>query len=269
MTTADQIIDTEPTVLLERVGNVAVITLNRPHVMNAINAEMSAAAEAAINELLEDPDLRVGVLTGAGRAFTAGADLKEVAAGRSLLAPGQRETGFGGFTRRLIPKPLIAAVNGYALGGGTELMLACDLAIMSEDATLGLPEVRRGLIAAEGGLLRLARQVPQKLALEVLLTGSPVDAPTASQWGLVNRVVPTGEVLATALELAERIAANAPLSIAATKRLVYAGPDLGSDWGQRAWEASNTETRAILKSEDAREGPRAFAEKRPAQWAGR
>ncbi|MFI6321002.1 crotonase/enoyl-CoA hydratase family protein [Nonomuraea sp. NPDC050556] len=253
----------DPPAVMRRVGHVAVITLNRPHAMNAINAAMSVAVEEGIDELIADPELRVGVLTGAGRAFSAGADLKELAAGRPLITREQRERGFGGFVQRRVAKPLIAAVNGYALGGGTELMLACDLAVMSEKATLGLPEVRRGIIAAGGGLLRLARRIPLAIALEAILTGAPITAEEALRLGLVNRVVPEADVLDTALELANLIAQNAPLAVQASKHVVY------EDLTPEAWAVSNQAIREVLKSEDAKEGPRAFAEKREPSWKGR
>jgi crotonobetainyl-CoA hydratase len=256
-------------VILERHGPVAVITLNRPEVMNAINADMSLAAERAIDRLVSDPELRVGVLTGAGKAFCAGADLKEVAAGRPLIDPSQRERGFGGFLKGFIDKPLIAAVNGFALGGGTELMLGCDLAVMSEDATLGLPEVKRGIIAAGGGLIRLPRRVPLAIALEYAMTGAPIDSGNALKWGLVNRVVPQHDVLDAALELANMIAANAPLAVAASKRVVHNSIALGSDWAPEVWAFSDARIKDVMKTADAKEGPRAFVEKRAPKWAGR
>jgi crotonobetainyl-CoA hydratase len=230
---------------------------------------MSVALEEIVDELLADDDLRVGVLTGAGRAFSVGADLKEVAAGRSLQGPNQRERGFGGFMRRPVAKPLIAAVNGYALGGGTEMMLACDLAVASEAATFGLPEVRRGIIAAGGGLLRLRRRIPQAIAMELALTGAPISAQAALAWGLVNRVAPPDQVLDVALQLADAIAANAPLAVQASKRLVQDGYALGSDWEAPAWRASDDAIKAVMRSEDAKEGPRAFAQKREPHWVGR
>lgn len=259
----------EPTVLMRREGHVAIITMNRPHVMNAVNADMSVAMEECIDELVGDPDLRVAVITGAGRAFSAGADLKEVAAGRALQAPHQRERGWGGFMRRMVDKPLIAAVNGHALGGGTEMMLACDLAVAGESAKLGLPEVRRGIIAAGGGLLRLPRRLPQAVAMQIALTGEPITAATALQWGLVNRVVPDDRVLVGAVELATTVADNAPLAVQASKRIIQRGYALGSDWDADAWAASDGEIRAIMRSDDAKEGPRAFAQKRLPQWSGR
>ena len=256
-----------PPALLAKVGHVAVITLNRPHAMNAITAAMSLAVQDAVDELVADPQMRVGVLTGAGeRAFSAGADLKEVAAGRPLIDRSQRERGFGGFMKCGLAKPLIAAVNGFALGGGTELLLACDLAVMSDQAQLGLPEVSRGIIAAGGGLLRLRKRVPLSIALEMALTGQPISARAALQWGLVNRVVPQAEVLATALELAEVIAANAPLAVLASKRVIYA--ETGSDFEPDGWALSNAEAKAIMRTTDAKEGSRAFVEKRAPAWSG-
>ena len=255
---------------LRRQGHVAIITLNRPHAMNAVNAAMSAAVENAMNELAADPELRVGILTGAGdRAFSAGADLKEVAAGRPLITREQRSTGFGGFMKRRLEKPLIAAVNGFALGGGTELLLCCDLAVMSETATLGLPEVTRGIIAAGGGLLRLPRRIPLAIALEAALTGAPISAEAALRWGLVNRVVPRAQVLAEAMSLAESIAGNAPLAVQASKRVVYDGLAAGSDWTDEAWALSDAAAGAVMKTADAKEGPRAFTEKRRPQWTGK
>lgn len=269
MTSAEPLPDADRPATLRRIGHVAVITLNRPHALNAINAEMSLAAEEAINELSDDPDLRVGVITGAGRAFCAGADLKEVAAGRPLIAPEQSKRGFGGFMKEFIDKPLIAAVNGFALGGGTELTLACDLAVMAESATLGLPEVKRGIIAAGGGLIRLPRRVPMAIALEAALTGAPITAAAALHWGLVNRVVPDGEVLETALELANVVAANAPLAVRASKRVIHETVAMGSDWSPEPWRLSTALARGVMRSADAKEGPRAFAEKRAPEWEGR
>lgn len=253
---------------LRRVGHVAVITLNRPQAMNAINAAMSLAVEEAIDELVDDPQLRVGVLTGAGRAFCAGADLKAVARGEALIAPEQRQRGFGGFMKEFIDKPLIAAVNGYALGGGTELMLACDLAVMSQSATLGLPEVKRGIIAAGGGLIRLPRRIPVAIALEAALTGEPITAEAALHWGLVNRVVPQEQVLDAAIELANVIAENAPVAVRTSKRVIHESLAMGSDWEHEVWRFSNTLAKRVMAGADAKEGPRAFAEKRKPKWTG-
>ena len=254
---------------LERRGAVALITLNRPEAMNAVNQEMSRAVGTALAELAEDPALKVGVVTGAGRAFCAGADLKELAAGRSIFDAEHPERGFAGLVRHFVDKPLIAAVNGFALGGGTEIMLACDLAVLSEDAQLGLPEVRRGLVAAAGGLLRLQRQLPAKLAAELVFTGQPLDAATALRHGLVNRVVPRDDVLDVALELAETIAANAPLALRASKRIMAGSLGPASDWAADAWALNEAEFADVRRSADASEGARAFAEKRTPQWRGR
>ncbi|PXX58423.1 crotonobetainyl-CoA hydratase [Nocardia tenerifensis] len=253
---------------LRKDGHVAIITMNRPHAMNAVNAAMSIALQEAVDEFVADPELRVGILTGAGKAFCAGADLKEVAAKRPLIGPGQFERGFGGIMKQLIDKPLIAAVNGYALGGGTEFLLACDLAVMSDAATLGLPEVRHGIIAAGGGLLRLARRVPLSIALESVMTGAPISPEEALRWGLVNRVVPADQVMDTAMELAGKIARNAPLAVQASKRVVYQAAAL-SDWEAEAWTLSDDAAQVIMRTADAKEGPRSFAEKRKPKWEGR
>lgn len=255
-------------VLFHRDGAVAVITLNRPEAMNAVNSAVSTAVGAALEDLASDPTLRVGVLTGAGRAFCAGADLKALAAGQSFLSPEHPEWGFAGIVQHYIDKPLIAAVNGFALGGGTEIVLACDLAILSTQATLGLPEVTRGLIAGAGGLLRLPDQMPPKLAAAAVLTGDPIPPPTALQWGLVNAVVPPEDVLAEATRLAHRIAANAPLAVTATKRIMAHRRNFGSDWAEAMWAMNDRELASILASEDAKEGPTAFAEKRSPRWTG-
>ncbi len=200
-------------VIFERIGHVALITLNRPDAMNAVNSALSVGLGNALAELAADKELRVGVITGAGRAFCAGADLKALASGENIMDVDHLEWGFAWFVKPFVDKPIIAAVHGFALGGGTEIMLASDLAVVSDQAKLGLPEVKRGLAALAGGLLRLQRQIPLKLALEVVLTGDPIDAETALRWGLVNRVVPTEQVVDTALELAAKIASNAPLSV--------------------------------------------------------
>jgi crotonobetainyl-CoA hydratase len=260
----------EPLVLFERIGHVGLITMNRPKAMNAINAALAAAVGDAVARVQEDPELRVAVLTGAGRAFCAGADLKAVAAGERLVPREYRESGFGGFLRLgLLDKPIIAAVNGFALGGGTELALACDLAVLSEEATLGLPEVKRGLIAAGGGLLRLPRQVPAKLAMEAVLTGLPIEPPTALQWGLVNRVTPKDKVVETALELAEAIAENAPLAVQSSKRVINRGLGLDDERQAEIWAFNDAEAIVNVQREDAREGARAFVEKRSPVWRGR
>jgi crotonobetainyl-CoA hydratase len=210
------------------------------------------------------------VLTGAGdRAFSAGADLKAVARGEPLTEPGQERWGFAGYVRHPISKPTIAAVNGLALGGGAEIVLASDLVIAAERARFGLPEVTRGLVAAAGGVIRLPAQLPRKIAMHMILTGEPISAQTAARWGLANTVVPDDAVLGAALDLAARISQNAPLAVQASKRIA-AGICGGTMPGEEEqWQLSMTEVEAVKRSADAREGPRAFAEKRAPRWQGR
>lgn len=264
----------EPAALYAVENGVATITLNRPNAMNAVNAALSTAVGEALESASADDTVRVVVVTGAGRAFCAGADLKELAQGRSLDAVGNPEWGFAGLVRHWIDKPVIAAVNGFALGGGTELALACDLVVASEEASFGLPEVRRGLLAAAGGVIRLQRQVPLKRASYLALTGEAIDARTAEEWGLVNKVVAATDVLPTAVALARRIAENAPLSVQHTKRMMHSTVSGGSDWtpewtGIDPWDANAEATETVFSSRDAVEGPTAFAEKRTPRWEGR
>jgi crotonobetainyl-CoA hydratase len=253
---------------LEKRDGVAIITLNRPSALNAVNADLAGAVGAALEEIERDDDIRVGIVTGAGRAFCAGADLKALAVGTDIGAPGHPEWGFAGLVEHEISKPLIAAANGFALGGGTEIVLACDLAVLADDAALGLPEVKRGLFAAAAGLIRLPRQLPAKLAMEHALTGRPIAPAAAAQYGLVNRVVPAERVLDTALELAAEVIANAPLSVRASKRLVRAATGAGADWDRAVYAIQEQEIETVLSSADAREGATAFAEKRPPVWSG-
>lgn len=259
----------QPVALFERRGQVGVITLNRPEALNAVNAALAQLVGAALEELAADPALRVGVITGAGRAFCAGMDLKAFAAGESVAVPDHPEWGFAGLTGHYVSKPLIAAVNGVAMGGGAEIALACDLAVMSADAWLGLPEVARGLVPAAGGAVRLPRLIPRRFALEAMLTGDPIDAERALALGLVNRVVPAGHVLESAVELAERIAGNAPLAVQATKRLAYEGLRHPDDWARELQQLNDDTFAAVAATEDALEGATAFAQKRPPQWQGR
>jgi enoyl-CoA hydratase/carnithine racemase len=250
----------------ERRGNVEILTINRPEARNAINAEVSSLMGTALDELAEDAACSVVVLTGAGdKAFSAGMDLKAFASGEGsgiLAAPG----GFAGIAQRDFPKPLIAAVNGSCLAGGCEIMLSCDLAVAADHATFGIPEAKRGLIAGAGGLFRLPRRLPLAVALELALTGDPIDAARAWQLGLVNRVVPAERLMEETLALAGAIAANAPLALRWSKKVMK--ETLALDEAQ-AWKLNAEAVSAVFSSADAMEGPIAFAEKRPPVWQGK
>jgi enoyl-CoA hydratase/carnithine racemase len=261
-------------VLYEVDGHVALLTLNRPQALNAVDSALADAVGACLEDAAADPGVRAMVVTGAGRAFCAGADLREIAAGRGVGPTGHPEWGFAGLAQHWVSKPLIAAVNGYAMGGGTEIALACDLVVASEEAFFGLPEVKRGLLAAAGGVVRLQRQIPIKLALQMALTGDPVPAVMARDWGLVNDVVPAGQVLPRALELAKQIADNAPLSVQYSKKVLYQAASAGSDrdpaWnGGDPWQINAEAMDVVFGSSDAIEGASAFAAKRPPVWTGK
>ena len=259
-------------VLVERRGHVTVLTLNRPEVHNACNLAMWLAAGEALEEANDDPEVRAVIVTGAGdRTFSAGADLKAIMRGEPARPedPVKASWGFAGIANHPIAKPVIAAVNGNAMGGGTELALGCDLVVAVDSARFGLSEVKVGLFAASGGVFRLGRQIPPKVAMEMILTGDPIDARRALELGLVNRVVPREQLMDTALGLAEKIAGNAPLSVQASKRLALRIIDGAFADEAEDWERSEQEMMALSKSEDAKEGPRAFAEKRPPQWKAR
>ncbi|WP_030519590.1 enoyl-CoA hydratase-related protein [Nocardia rhamnosiphila] len=258
----------EPAALYEVRDHIAVVTLNRPDALNAVNSALSAAAGAALERAAADPEVRVVVITGAGRGFCAGADLKEIAAGRSVYDPDHREWDFAGIVRHWIGKPVIAAVNGFALGGGTEIVLTADLAVIDESAALGLPEVRRGLLAAAGGLLRIHRQVPAKVAAEIAFTGEPISAARAYELGLVNKIAPAGTALAVALELAAVIAANAPVSVQQSKKVLHESAASDTGWSAAEWEVNRAASKVVMSSADAKEGPRAFAAKREPRWTG-
>lgn len=270
MSTADPTEEQPPAALVERHGHTMLVTLNRPRAMNAVNAELSRIVGEALEEAEHDTGVRAVVLTGAGeRAFCAGADLKALARGEPLAVPGREAWGFAGYVRHAISKPTIAAVNGLALGGGTELALASDLVVAAESATFGLPEVSRGIFAAAGGVFRLPEQLPRKIAMEMIFTGEPLDAHRALALGLVNRMVPAAEVAETALALAERICANAPLAVQASKRVAYGITNGQVPSEDAAWTHNEQENRSLHTTHDASEGPRAFAEKRSPQWQAR
>jgi enoyl-CoA hydratase len=249
--------------LQRREGDVLVLTLNRPERRNAINLALAHAIAAALEAFDADDALRVAVLTGAGKGFCSGMDLKGFSEGESPSLP---ERGFAGLAQRPPAKPLIAAVEGFAVAGGCEIALACDLIVAAEDARFGLPEVKRGLVAAGGGLLRLPQRIPYHLAMELALTGESLDAEAAARHGLVNRVVPSGQALAIALELARAIARNAPLAVVASKEIVQKSRDWPQEW---MFDLQAPLARQVGGSADALEGARAFVEKRAARWSGR
>jgi crotonobetainyl-CoA hydratase len=260
----------QPAALAERRGNVMVITLNRPEARNAVNGAVSTAVGNALEEAQHDPDVRAVVITGAGdKSFCAGADLKAISRRENLYHPDHPEWGFAGYVHHFIDKPTIAAVNGTAFGGGTELALASDLVVAHELAQFGLPEVKRGLIAAAGGVFRIVHQLPRKVAMELLLTGEPITASDALDWGLINQVVTEGSVLDAALALAARVTVNAPLSVQASKRIAYGVDDGVITGDEPGWDRTVREMRSLIRSEDAREGPLAFAEKREPVWKAR
>lgn len=261
----------QPSVLVRRHDGVLIATLNRPRVHNAVDHAVAEALGLALEDADQDPDVRAIVVTGAGdAAFCAGADLKAIGRGEGHHPdPRVAAWGFAGFVRHPVDTPVIAAVNGLAYGGGTEIVLASDLAVASEAATFALPEVTRGIIASAGGAFRLPRSVPPKIAMEMLLVGDPITAARAYELGLVNRVVPPHLVLDTALDLAFRICANAPLAVRASKRLAAGITDGDVPHERPHWDHTATEGERVRRSADAREGPRAFAERRPPQWRGR
>jgi crotonobetainyl-CoA hydratase len=259
-----------PAVLVDRVGDVTVITINRPDARNAINSAVSIGLGDALEVAQHDPDVRAVVITGAGdKSFCAGADLKAIARRENLYHPDHGEWGFAGYVHHFIDKPTIAAVNATALGGGTEIALASDLVVADQHAKLGLPEVKRGLIAAAGGVFRIMDHLPRKVAMELLLTGEPLSASEALEWGLINQVVKAGSVVDAALALAARITVNAPLSVQASKRIALGVDDGVITDDEPGWERTVREMRTLIRSEDATEGPLAFAEKREPVWKAR
>lgn len=262
------------TIRTETRHHVLHVTIDRPEARNALSLEMGRRLAEVWTEFRDDPDLRVAVLTGAGdKSFCAGADLKEVGAYYGSMTPiqrrelGEHAPGLGGITRNLdTAKPVIAAIGGYCLAGGLELALACDVRIAADHATFGFPEVRRGIIPGAGGTQRLPRLVPEGIALEMLISGNPIDAATALRIGLVNRVVPRDELLNVAGGLAERIAANAPLAVQAIRHAVRRGHHLPLD---EALRLEQFYAESVRTTEDAQEGIRAFVEKREAVFKGK
>jgi enoyl-CoA hydratase len=249
-------------VLTEQNAGVLVITINRPEARNALNGAAARGIAAAVDLLDESPDLFVGILTGAGGTFSSGMDLKGFLTGDVPLVEGR---GLAGITITPPRKPVIAAVEGYALAGGCEVALACDLIVAARDARFGLPETKRALVAGGGGLLRLPQRIPPGIAMEYALTGDPFEAEEAARWGLVNRLTEPGQALAGARDLAARIAANGPLAVRATKEIIAHGRQWPADeW----WSRQQALLDPVFASADAQEGARAFAEKRPPIWRG-
>ena len=250
-------------VLTERRDGVLLITLNRPDARNAVNGALAQGVAAALDDLDASDDVSVGVLTGAGKGFSSGMDLKAFAAGER---PWAGDRGFAGITQRTAEKPLIAAIEGFAVAGGFEIALSCDLIVAARDARIGIPEAKRGLVAAAGALIRLPKRIPYHVAMELALTGDPISAERAHELGIVNRVTEPGGAVDAALELASEIARNGPLALRASKKLVAAA----LDWDEaEAWEKQGELTGPVFASEDAREGATAFAEKRAPVWRGR
>jgi enoyl-CoA hydratase len=245
------------------VYGVLVVTIDRPETRNAIDTVTAVAIGAAMDRLDDDPALVAGIVTGAGGTFCAGMDLKAFLAGEKPSIPGR---GFAGIVEKPPAKPIIAAVEGYALAGGFEIALACDMIVAAEDAKFGLPEVKRGLVAAGGGLMRLRERVPYHLAMEWALTGELVPATRAHEVALVNRLTPKGDALEVALELGRAISANGPLAVRATKRVIVESPGWSRD---EMFDKQREITLPVRDSEDAREGATAFKEKRPPRWHAR
>ena len=251
----------EPEVLVEQRDRILIITINRPKAKNAVNSAVANGLAAAVDRLDDDPGLSVGILTGAGGSFCAGMDLKAFARGELPIVEGR---GMG-FTERPPVKPLIAAVEGYALAGGTELALATDLIVASTDSAFGIPEVKRGLVAGGGGLLRLPQRIPSAIAMELALTGENLSAERAHALGMVNVLADPGSALDAAIALAGKIAANGPLAVAATKQIIVES----RGWSPETMFAEQNKLMApVFSSNDAKEGAIAFAEKRPPKWTG-
>jgi len=250
----------------EKRGHIGILTIDRPEARNAVNGEVAEAMEAAIDDLEGDDEVWIGILTGNGPVFSAGADLKAISAGQAASIQTKRG-GFGGIVIRERTKPIIAAVNGPALAGGTEMVLACDLVVASTEAKFGIPEAKRSLVAAAGGLFRLPRKIPFNVAMELALTGDPIDAERAYHFGLVNRLVEPGTAVDAAIELAEQICANAPLAVRESRRLVL--ESIAVDDDAEGVRQSGAALMGLASTEDFAEGPMAFIEKRDPVWKGR
>jgi len=253
-------------VRFERRGHVAIFTLDRPKAMNAVNGQVSAQLEAHMDTFEDDADLWVGVICSSHpRVFCAGADLKAIGAGTPVAT---HKGGFAGFVQYPRKKPMIAAVEGAALAGGCEIVLACDMCVASEASRFGVPEVKRSLVAAAGGLFRLPQKLPRAIAMELILTGDPISASRAFELGFVNQVVPKGESLNAAINLAHRITVNAPLAVFEAKAAADAMMQASLDDGV-AFERSTFAMKYLSKTPDFKEGPRAFVEKRSPKWSGK
>lgn len=258
---------TKPAVLFEKINkHIGLVTINRPEAMNAVNGEVALGISALVDQTESDEDIWAVILTGAGeKAFCAGADLKEISRGnvKGLSVEGK---GFGGFVFAKRTKPWIAAVNGFALAGGTELMLACDMVVASEKAKFGLPEVTRGIIAAAGGVFRLPRVLPKAIAMEYIATGKHIPVEIAHQYGMINRLVPVGEHLQEAITLANSIIENAPLAVRESLSIARLSLDHDDETLIKLMREASVR---VFHSADAKEGPLAFVEKRKSRWSGR